>query len=61
VAECAALGATGLYAGELVSPVLVFPEDACQEAALDADAAAADWENLPTFKTCLRATIPRQA
>ncbi len=37
IAECAALGATGLYAGELVEPVRVFPEDACQEAALEAN------------------------
>ena len=32
--ECAALGATGMYAIELAEPVQVFPEDACQEAAL---------------------------
>jgi len=32
VVECAALGVTGLYAGELVEPALVLPEDACQEA-----------------------------
>lgn len=37
VVECSALGATGLYAGELVEPALVFPEDACQEAALEAN------------------------
>jgi activator of 2-hydroxyglutaryl-CoA dehydratase/predicted nucleotide-binding protein (sugar kinase/HSP70/actin superfamily) len=37
VAECAALGATGLYAGELVGPAMVLPEDACQEAALEAN------------------------
>lgn len=46
VAQCAALGATGLYAGELVKPVLVFPEDACQEATIDADVAAPDEMNL---------------
>jgi activator of 2-hydroxyglutaryl-CoA dehydratase/predicted nucleotide-binding protein (sugar kinase/HSP70/actin superfamily) len=46
VAECAALGATGLYAGELVSPVLVFPEDACQESALEADPMIPDEMNL---------------
>ncbi|RMF19936.1 MAG: hypothetical protein D6760_12545, partial [Deltaproteobacteria bacterium] len=37
VFECALLGATGAYADELVSPVSVFPEDSCQEAALDLD------------------------
>ncbi len=46
IAECAALGATGLYAGELVEPVLVLPEDACQEAALEADSTAPDEMNL---------------
>ncbi|MFZ5572560.1 MAG: BadF/BadG/BcrA/BcrD ATPase family protein, partial [Thermodesulfobacteriota bacterium] len=35
--ECAGLGATGLYADELDAPVQVFPEDACQEAALEAN------------------------
>ncbi|MBC2714472.1 MAG: hypothetical protein HF978_04100 [Desulfobacteraceae bacterium] len=46
VGQCTALGATGLYAGELKEPVLVFPEDACQEAAIEADAAAPDEMNL---------------
>lgn len=40
VADCMALGATGLYAGEFVSPVQVFPEDACQEAAIEGDRTA---------------------
>ena len=31
---CAALGATGLYAAELIEPAIVLPEDSCQEAAL---------------------------
>ena len=31
---CVALGATGAYASELEAPVMVLPEDACQEAAL---------------------------
>ena len=34
VAGCAALGATGVYASQLVHPVLQLPEDACQEAAI---------------------------
>ncbi len=38
VASCAALGATGIYADDLVAPVLVLPEDSCQEAALESDA-----------------------
>ncbi len=33
--RCAALGATGVYAQQLRSPSLVFPEDACQQAALE--------------------------
>ncbi len=36
-ATFAALGATGLYAEELIDPVVVLPEDACLEAALDGD------------------------
>ncbi len=35
VAGCAALGATGIYADELTDPVLILPEDSCQEAALE--------------------------
>ncbi|MDH3213996.1 MAG: acyl-CoA dehydratase activase-related protein, partial [Myxococcales bacterium] len=35
VASCAALGATGIYADELTPPVLIVPEDSCQEAALE--------------------------
>jgi hypothetical protein len=37
--QFAALGATGLYAGELVAPAMVFPEDACQQAAIEANPA----------------------
>ncbi len=33
--SCAALGATGVYADELAEPVLILPEDSCQEAALE--------------------------
>jgi len=35
ISDCAVLGATGLYAEEFVDPVLILPEDACQEAALE--------------------------
>jgi activator of 2-hydroxyglutaryl-CoA dehydratase/predicted nucleotide-binding protein (sugar kinase/HSP70/actin superfamily) len=35
VAACDALGATGIYADELSDPVLILPEDSCQEAALE--------------------------
>ncbi|MDP6875824.1 MAG: hypothetical protein QF521_20050, partial [Alphaproteobacteria bacterium] len=35
IAACAALAATGIYADELRSPVLMLPEDSCQEAALE--------------------------
>ncbi len=35
VASCAALAATGVYADELSEPVLMLPEDTCQEAALE--------------------------
>ncbi len=34
VDRCAALGATGVHAEQLKAPVLVLPEDACQQAAL---------------------------
>ncbi len=34
VADCDALAATGLYADQLADPVVVLPEQACQEAAL---------------------------
>ena len=37
IANCAALGATGIYSAELLEPALVLPEDSCQEAALDLD------------------------
>ena len=46
IADCAALGATGLYADELKAPVMVFPEDACQESALEANPAFPDEMNL---------------
>jgi len=35
ISSCQALGATGVYAEELATPVVSFPEDACQEAALE--------------------------
>ncbi len=35
VASCAALAATGVYADQLAEPVLLLPEQACLEAALD--------------------------
>ncbi len=35
VHRCAALGATGVYAEQFREPVLVLPEDACREAALE--------------------------
>ncbi|MCP4960420.1 MAG: hypothetical protein GY925_14275 [Actinomycetia bacterium] len=35
IASCTALAATGVYADELSDPVLVLPEDSCQEAALE--------------------------
>ena len=35
VATCAALGATGIYADDLADPVLILPEDSCQEQALE--------------------------
>jgi activator of 2-hydroxyglutaryl-CoA dehydratase/predicted nucleotide-binding protein (sugar kinase/HSP70/actin superfamily) len=35
VAGCAALAATGVHADELRKPVLILPEDSCQEAALE--------------------------
>ena len=37
IASCGALGATGLYADDLVDPVLVLPEDSCQEMMLSSD------------------------
>lgn len=35
IASCVALAATGVHADELGDPVLVLPEDSCQEAALE--------------------------
>ncbi len=46
IAGCAALGATGIYADELTDPVLILPEDSCQEAALELDADLEDTLNL---------------
>jgi hypothetical protein len=46
IADCAALGATGLYADEVKTPVMIFPEDACQESALEANPGFPDEMNL---------------
>jgi activator of 2-hydroxyglutaryl-CoA dehydratase/predicted nucleotide-binding protein (sugar kinase/HSP70/actin superfamily) len=46
VARCTAVGATGMYADELVDPVLVLPEDSCQEAALELEPGLEDALNL---------------
>ncbi|MFZ2808261.1 MAG: hypothetical protein WA017_05485 [Desulfosalsimonadaceae bacterium] len=46
ISKCAALGVTGLYADELKAPALVFPEDACQEAALEVNPVFPDTMNL---------------
>ncbi len=46
IADCAVLGATGAYASELSDPVLVLPEDSCQEAALAGVDAAPESLNL---------------
>ena len=35
IATCAMLAATGVYADDLTDPVLVLPEDSCQQAALE--------------------------
>jgi activator of 2-hydroxyglutaryl-CoA dehydratase/predicted nucleotide-binding protein (sugar kinase/HSP70/actin superfamily) len=48
LAGCAALGVTGLHAGELAAPARSFPEDACQEAALSLQ------PDLPATLTLLR-------
>lgn len=46
ISSCSALGATGHYAEELVAPVMVFPEEACREAILDADSSFPETMNL---------------
>jgi activator of 2-hydroxyglutaryl-CoA dehydratase/predicted nucleotide-binding protein (sugar kinase/HSP70/actin superfamily) len=46
VAGCAALGATGIHADELSDPVLIVPEDSCQEAALELQPELGDSLNL---------------
>ncbi|MDH5490900.1 MAG: hypothetical protein OEY14_02895, partial [Myxococcales bacterium] len=46
IGECALVAATGTYAGELREPVLVLPEDACQQAALELDPEAPPILNL---------------
>ena len=46
VETCVALAATGVYAADLGAPVLVLPEDSCQEAALEMDRALDDSLNL---------------
>jgi len=40
VGTCAAIAATGAYAGALKPPVIVLPEDGCQQAALERDPSA---------------------
>jgi len=44
--ECAALVATGTHAAELCEPILVLPEEACRQAALEQDTAAPPQLNL---------------
>jgi len=46
IASCAALAATGVYADELREPVLILPEDSCQEAALEINPDLEDALNL---------------
>ena len=46
IGSCAALGATGVYADELTEPILILPEDSCQEAALDIQTELEDTLNL---------------
>ncbi len=46
IGSCAALGATGVYADELTEPILILPEDSCQEAALDIQTDLEDTLNL---------------
>ncbi|MDP6812574.1 MAG: BadF/BadG/BcrA/BcrD ATPase family protein [Alphaproteobacteria bacterium] len=46
IASCAALAATGIYADELRAPVLMLPEDSCQEAALEISPGLEDALNL---------------
>lgn len=46
VAGCAALGATGVYADELIGPAMLLPEDSCQEAALELQEGLGDSLNL---------------
>jgi hypothetical protein len=62
VAGCAALAATGTYADDLTDPVMILPEDSCQEAALGmqpdlADAIPAETgAGLPTSISTSRTT-----
>jgi activator of 2-hydroxyglutaryl-CoA dehydratase/predicted nucleotide-binding protein (sugar kinase/HSP70/actin superfamily) len=46
VAGCAALAATGTYADDLTEPIMILPEDSCQEAALEMQPELADALNL---------------
>ncbi|MBI2963649.1 MAG: hypothetical protein HYY35_07825 [Deltaproteobacteria bacterium] len=46
IASCAVLAATGVHADELRDPVLVLPEDSCQEAALELSPELEDALNL---------------
>ena len=46
IASCDSLAATGLYAEELADPVIVLPEDTCQEMMLDSGRGFPDTMNL---------------
>ncbi|MCP4159558.1 MAG: hypothetical protein GY760_05760 [Deltaproteobacteria bacterium] len=46
IANCTSLSATGHYAEELISPVMVFPEEACQEKELESNTSLPDTMNL---------------
>jgi|TARA_Y100000310_G_scaffold344804_1_gene459632 activator of 2-hydroxyglutaryl-CoA dehydratase/predicted nucleotide-binding protein (sugar kinase/HSP70/actin superfamily) len=46
VASCALLAATGIYADDLTDPVVILPEDSCQQAALELQSELEDTLNL---------------
>ncbi|MDP6708762.1 MAG: BadF/BadG/BcrA/BcrD ATPase family protein [Alphaproteobacteria bacterium] len=61
IASCAALAATGVYADELCEPVLILPEDSCQEAALELTPELEDALNVVSIGARGYAALSRRA
>ncbi len=60
ISSFAGLGATGHYAEELIDPVLIFPEEACQESVLENNSQFPDTMNLVNAGACGYSVLSRR-